>query len=497
MSNTRKAVRQEVARLLAGPQTVVSTASIAGAATGLTLVDYSHISTYLQDDHFVGFPVYLTSGMWTGLWRRVLSYVASTGTLTFDEAFRFATDGTGVTTDATAKTLTDTRQSWTVDLYKGATVTCNSETLTVTSNTATVLTGTGGWSADPGDGESYAITYAIQAGVEYEIHSTIHPTLINEAADRALRKMLYNTLALPSLLADADMEASGTTSWTDDGSITIAKDTTAANIFRGTQSMIATDSSGGNEYFYQAVNVVEGDEYFVWAACRTSAAATECKLQAYDATNSAEIESESHDETAWQTLGFSFTIPSGCKALQIRLVTVTASGVVYWDQVQLLRSGLRRYALPTWVTETWQVGRTVYQYEGTERVADGRMPDETAPTRWTHIRSKKELATVYIVPDPPFRNNAPVYVECLRHYSTLSSDASTTDADLDWVAAKAKYECLRMLAAPLVPTEERGEFRNALEEAKMESAAQDARFMPKIEQQFGFGGEKLWGLQEV
>jgi len=341
------------------------------------------------------------------------------------------------------------------------------------------------------------LTVAVTVGDKVEIHSILPPKKIHKGIDRALRKMLYRTLAVPSLVADADMEASGTTSWTDDGSITIAKDTTAANVFRGTQSMSATDSGGGDEYCYQSFNVVEGDTYFVSAMCRTSAAATECKLQAYDATNGAEIDNETHDETAWQTLAFEFTIPSGCKALQIRLITVTASGVVYWDHVQLLRKADRRYALPSWITEIWQVGRTVYQREGTERVADGRMVDQTAPVRWTHIRPKKELGAVYIAPDPPFRNNAPVYVECLRHYSALSSDTSTTDADLDWIATKAKYECLRMLAAPLVPTEERGEFRNALEEAKMEAAAMDARFMPKVEQPFGFGGESLWGLQEV
>lgn len=340
-------------------------------------------------------------------------------------------------------------------------------------------------------------TVAVTAGDKVEIHTVTHPTLIHQAIDRALRKMLYPTLAVPSLTADADMEASGTTSWTDDGSITLAKDTTAANVFRGTQSLSGTDSGGGDEYGYQSFNVVEGDTYYVSAVCRTSAAATQCKLQAYDATSSAEIESETHDETAWQVLGFEFTIPTSCKSLQIRLITVTASGVTYWDHVQLLQRRQRRYALPSWVTEIWQVGRTVYQSEGTELVSYGTMPDEKPPTRWEHVRPKKEGPTVYIAPDPPFNNNTPVYVECLRSYAALSADTSTTDADLDWVAAKAKYECLRMLAAPLVPTDERGEFRKALEEAKMEAAAMDARFMPHIEQPFGFGGEALWGLREI
>jgi hypothetical protein len=341
-----------------------------------------------------------------------------------------------------------------------------------------------------------AFSAAVTAGDKVEIHTVTHPTLIHQAIDRSLRKMLYRTVALPSLAADADMEASAATGYSSSGA-SLAKNTTAANVFRGTTSLSVTDTGAGNGYGYQAFNVVEGDTYFVHAVCRTSAAATECQLQAYDATNSAEIGSETHDEVAWQSLAFEFTIPSGCKSLYIKLITVTASGVSYWDQLQLMRKKDRRYALPSWVTETWQVGRTVYQCEGTELVSDGRMVDESPPTRWDHIRVKKELGTVYIAPDPPFRNNAPVYIECLRAYSALATDAGTTDADLDWVATKAKYECLRMLAAPLVPVDERGEFRKALEEAKMEAAAMDARFMPKVEMPFGFGEESLWGLAEV
>lgn len=501
MSNTRKAIRQEVARLLAGPQVLSNTTSADGASTGLTLIDYTYKSSLLQDGHFVGFPLYIASGMWVDLCHLVQAYDASVGQFTVDEAFKFAADGTGVTTDTSAKTLTDTRQNWVVDRYVGATLTCNSETLTVTSNTATVQTGTGGWSGDPGNAAAYTITYPVKAGVEYEIHPIIHPTLINEAIDRALRKMLYPSLALPSLLADADMETSGMSSWSDGAGATGAKDTTAANLFRGTQSLSVTaDATGGDDedaYTYQAVNCVEGDSYFLWGACRTSAAATECKLEAYDGTTGAAIGSETHDEVAWQTLGFEFIIPSGCKSLQIRLQTMTNSGVSYWDQVQLLRKGQRRYALPSWVTEEWQVGKTIYEYEGANLVGDGRMPDETGGREHAHIWTKKEQATVYIVPDPPFNNGAPVYVQCLRHYTALATDAATTDADLDWVAAKAKYECLRMLAAPLVPHEERDPFRQALQEAKAEAAAMDARFMPQVTGKLSFGQERLFNVRQV
>jgi len=500
MSNTRKAIRQEVARLLAGTNMVVGTASGDGAAGGTTLIDYNYRSTTLQDGHFANLPIYLTSGMWAGLWRRVYSYTASTGTYTFDEAFQFAADGTGVTTNFAGGTLTDARQSWTTNQYVGATVTCNTKTLTVTSNTDTVLTGTGGWSADPGAGNSYTITYPIMTAVEYEIHPTIQPERINEAIDRALRKMLYDTITIPGHITDGDMEDSATTAYTAGAGATLTKTTPVA---RGAYALkVAGDATCDvdlDAYAYQAVSVVEGDSYFVWAFCKNEDATTSCKLVAYDVTNGAEIDSETSTQLPYVGLGFQFEIPSDCKQIQIRLQTLTASKYSMWDHVQLLRHNERDYLLPnTWLNETWQVGRTVYQCEGANLSGDTRQVFEYPAVEWPHIYAKKWSAIdVAITPSPPFNNNAPVYIRCLRHYSALSSDSSTTDADLDWVAAKAKYECLRMLAAPLVPSEERGEFRKALEEAKMEAAAMDARFMPKIDQPFGFGSEQLFSLQEV
>ncbi len=430
VSSTRKQVRQEAARLLAGPCVLEATASTNTTANLVILADYT--STYLQDGHFVGNIMYVSydaggaNAAPEGEWGRILAYDASAGQFTVDADF----------------------------------------------------------------------TAAVTAGDKVEIHSVTHPTLIHEAIDRALRKMLYKTLAVPSAMDDADMEAS-TNGWTAGTGATLARTTAAGEFWRGTQANKVTSDATGDRYAYQRASAVEGDTGYIYGVCRNDEATTSCKLVVWDVTNDAEIDSETNAQLAWQSLAFQFTVPSGCEQVEVRQQTVAASKYSTWDHVSLLWAGQRRYALPSWVTEIWQVGRTVYQLEGSNFVNDGRMTDRTAATRWPHIRAKKELATVYIVPSPPFNNNAPVYVECLRHYSALATDSATTDADLDWIAAKAKYECLRMLAAPLVPTEERGEFKAALEEAKMEAAAQDARFQPTVEMPWGFGGEKLWGLQEV
>src|SRR4030042_2433216 len=223
MSNTRVATRQELARVLAGTNRVTGTTTAAGAATGLTVIDPQSKRSLPQRGHFGGGIIHMNDGAHAGDWRRVASYDPSTGTFTVDRAWQIDYTGSGVTTDATAKTLTDTRRNWATNSLVGLVITCNTRTLTVTSNTATVATGSAGWSADPGDGYAYSIpAYAVPADVNFEILLTLNFVQMNEVIDRALRKMLYPTLAVPSLMADADMEASGTDSWSS-SSATLAK----------------------------------------------------------------------------------------------------------------------------------------------------------------------------------------------------------------------------------------------------------------------------------
>jgi len=433
MSNSRKAIRQEVVRSLQGPYIFESTCSTNTNANLAILGDY--LSSILNNTMFVGNFLYCsydaagTSGAPEGEYKRIASYAASTGTFTLDSA----------------------------------------------------------------------TTAAITASDKVELHTKIHPTVIHECIDRALRKMLYPSLAVPSLMADADMEASGTTAYTAAAGATLAKNTTAANVFRGGQSLSVTADSGadgGDRYAYQQFNVMVGQTYYVFAVCRNSAAATSCKIEAYDATSGATIAHADSTVTAWGGLGFEFTIPASCELMDIRLYTPTASGVSYWDHVGLYQADGRRFALPTWVTDKWQVGGMFYQPEDASLVADTTVLDTMPPERWEGDVIK-EGGIVYVVPDPPFNCHAPIYVRALKPYSALATDAATTDADLDWVTAKTKLECRRLLRETTTSAEERRIAQQDFAEAEQEASALDRRFMPKIDHPWGFGEGPLWGLREI
>jgi len=425
VSNTREVIRKEVNRLLSGGGITVSAAT---NGTTTTLVDDAVFKSSLLDNYpFTGDIIMPTAGDEDGKWKRIASFVASTGTFTVDEAW------------TTGPAATDT----------------------------------------------------------YELFHVLHPSRIEDCISHALRKMDYETMAIPSLLPDADMEASGTTSYTAGTGATLAKDTTAANVFRHSQSLsITADATGGDDgdaYAYRQFNVVEGDTFYVWAAARNSAAATSCKLSAYDATSGVAIESETSTQLDWQILAFPFVIPADCKLLQIRPQTMTNSGVSYWDQVQLLRGRQRRYAMPSWVTSKRQVRDTVYRAQGQElESGGGRMPDECAGEKWPHIYKQVEGSTVYIRPDPPFSLGGLIFVKCLRPYAALSSDTATTDADLDWVVAKTMFECYDLLDSPQTPSDERSLFSVEKDKWARRATAFDSLFMPHPPGDWGFGGERLF-----
>lgn len=77
-------------------------------------------------------------------------------------AFTKTTGDTG-TADAAVTTtdisLTDTRETWTVDYWIGGIVTCNGKTMTVTDSTETALIGVA-WSGggNPGNGKAWTLT---------------------------------------------------------------------------------------------------------------------------------------------------------------------------------------------------------------------------------------------------------------------------------------------------------------------------------------------------
>lgn len=113
------------------------------------------------------------------VWRRMAAtggWISATGTFTiigtWPSPYNVTGPGfaTGTSTSVNSTTMTDNTQTWTVNQWKGHTVTLGNSTGIVASNTSTVLTLTStGWSNGTPSNGTYTIT------LSYELYKTFRP----------------------------------------------------------------------------------------------------------------------------------------------------------------------------------------------------------------------------------------------------------------------------------------------------------------------------------
>lgn len=276
--------------------------------------------------------------------------------------------------------------------------------------------------------------------VNVELHTFIHPTVLkDDCINRALREMRHVSYYPLGLLDNPDMEdATITTEWLEEASDKPANAEETTVVWRGKKSLKTTDSGVGDEYAYQAANVIGGKSMHVFGFGATSAAATAAQFIAYDATNSAAIDTWDFDDLDWQEVGGKITIPATCKSLQVRLNVVTASGVVYWDDVQCYYDDQKEFLLPSWITDETQIGHVYYLPQGSAGPDEGHMAEET---ELRYLNTPKILGSSgrFRILFRGASIGRPLYLECLRPYEELSADTDTTTADKDTVIEGALH----------------------------------------------------------
>lgn len=299
--------------------------------------------------------------------------------------------------------------------------------------------------------------YSNTSDLVYELHYRLDPVELNRCIDRALRSIRYRAEYRVTMVSDGDMETSGTGQWTASGSA-IAKGTTVANVYRGAQSLQVTDSGSALGFARTAsIPVIPGRTYYAAGVCRANAAGATCRLQAYDVTNSASIQTADNPTQRWQVLAFQLTTPATCELMQMRLITVEASAVTHWDDIDLIEEGRRRYPLPTWLTRRAQIENVISRHEwgetlGTDRYQADAPSDETWGS-WTvegEARGTGTSALNLLLWPPTYAWKVPV-VRAVRNYEALATDADATptsrDYDLDWVAAGTLMHAWRIIRA--------------------------------------------------
>lgn len=323
----------------------------------------------------------------------------------------------------------------------------------------------------------------VASGVTFELHA-IDPTELKNAINRVLARMYYWTFAYPSLAADGDMETSGTTDWTVSSSA-VAKETSVVKY--GTQSLKVTNS-GANGYARTAsIPCTPTDMYHVTAVVRADNFTA--SIVAYDVTNSAAITLTTTPSTSgreWKRLWTSFQIPSGCEQFQIRLTGADAAAIIYWDNLLVQQVNKTRILLPSWITEAGNVVEVQSHYR-TRTDPENSGVDFIDEESWSPLLPRPRVEQDRTAVNPFYLQFDDTIgyqgyrALCVRPFTSLSADSSTTMAPMEWVVAGGILELLRtgILRAP---GNQEAEFKSQINAWKKDWMRLCRVYQPHVEQ---------------
>lgn len=294
--------------------------------------------------------------------------------------------------------------------------------------TTGILTVGGAWPTGP------------SSGVTYEIYTTFDPTQWNTIIDDALARLRFRTRTPLTLCTDGDMETSADANWTE-SSATDAKLTTGAFVF-GTQALTVTNT-GANGYV-QSDNIPcnPSDSFTVWADYQATAGTA--RLRLWDVTNSSSIAVDTGTDAGLNNEGgmimVSGTTNATTRNVAVRLIGDEATAIINWDNVIVMRSGRRRYPIPTWITERDQIvdflqrhGNRPNEYQYTSVQPPVDVEDD-----WSAVNT----FVVVLSSGSPH----PIYIEAMRPYSALATDATTTTCPLEFAKYAVAWEAYLRLS---------------------------------------------------
>jgi hypothetical protein len=347
---TLNTIMERLVSAMWGPRNVVHPASLSSTATtatslvidagpGLGLDDYTYssgsvnaydgASAYLTVNHSTQ---YAPQGEFAGHVTRG-GYTGSSATLGLSSGFSttpILVTGTATGTQS-ATTLKDTSKTWTVDQFAGGYVrtiagTGSGQLRQIVSNTVDTLT-VATWTTTP---VAASTTYAIFPNGKLLFMNGLEPHDFLEAINNVTRT-LYLPRFLPlSIIGDGDMELSDTSAYTAVGSPTLTKSTSFTLLGKYALKIVTTST---NEGAYGFQSATEGMPMHL--SVPVTCTAGSLKVEAYDGTNSATIDSVTVDQSIYTQVRFDFTVPDNCEELRVRLLSQTATTTAYVDHVSV------------------------------------------------------------------------------------------------------------------------------------------------------------------
>lgn len=184
--------------------------------------------------------------------------------------------------------------------------------------------------------------------------------MVLDAVNDTIRTCALPRYVAASLLADGDMETSGTSLWSTTGGGTLSKVTTAALVWSGKQSLQISVTADGHGAASASVPV-QDEQIFVSVVLQLSASSKEAEVKLYDVTNATAIETRTVTAAGWTEVRFSASTPAGCENVEVHVNSnSTGTWAIYVDYVSILGSKHGLLTPPASITDVARIEGIYY-----------------------------------------------------------------------------------------------------------------------------------------
>ena len=291
-----------------------------------------------------------------------------------------------------------------------------------------------------------AMTVAPAAGDVYQLWRYVHPQEVLDTLDQILQNDWFAPdWTILSECPDYDMEQTHTTDWTASNA-TLTKQTAEPLMFG--KRYLRVVATAANAYAGSvAMKVIPGRKYHVSAISRASAAATTARLNIYDATNSASIDTVDTTSQVGVRIWKEVTVPATCYRLTVRLTTVEDTMTTEWDEVCVYGVDGSDLPLPWWIKGKDQlkgIFRSRQDEAGTGNVwrSIPRLTDDAG--RWDIVDRSGRIRIVA----RQGGITSPIYVFGTRNETAYASEGGDSKrVDANWLAACLNYKMFQQIMA--------------------------------------------------
>ena len=281
------------------------------------------------------------------------------------------------------------------------------------------------------------------AGDMYQIWRMVYPQTVLDILDQIMQEEVFLPCwTVLTEVPDGDMEQiSNSADWTASNA-TLTKATAEPTGWGKRYLTVATTSAAGYAKTATNLAVVPGKKYHISALVRANAAGCTPSLIAYDATNSAAIDSKTTTSQTWGRLWFEFTAPATCYQVSIRLANAENTVTSSWDEVCLYSLDSQDLPLPWWVKEKQQV-KGIFRMHFTDIGTNLWNPQpygELDTNRWdfrddAYGRGQLRIVSRYGAPQ------GPVFIFGTRNEVAFANENTDTKrVDANWLNTALCYQ---------------------------------------------------------